>query len=97
VLQVTPELAWQQCRATDIHAAVKGREYLFVASTFNAERTLGRLCVLDNPTSQFFRKVIADKLGIGAFFDYKKYPMLDVARSSASELRELSEMTAVGV
>lgn len=95
-LKVAPELNWQQCRAADIKALVRGGEYLFVASTFEAEQTVGRLCVLETPTSQFFRKVIANKLGIGELYDYKKYPMLEIAQTSASELRELSVVAALG-
>jgi hypothetical protein len=80
-------LAWQACRAADIAHRVAGREYLFVSDRFEGAETAGLLCLLDTPTSQFFRRVVALRLGLREFYDYRRHPMLDIARSSANELR----------
>jgi len=70
-----------------------GQEYLFVADHFNRDQTIGLITLLDEGTSQFFRKVIADRLGLGEFFDYRRYPMLDIAEQSAIQLRaDLSDI-----
>lgn len=92
-----PEFNWQACRAADIKAVVNGCEYLFVSSTFQSGETKGSLCILEKPTSQFFRKVIADRLGMGEQYDYKKYPMLEMARISAHELRKHVSIAALVV
>ncbi len=84
---VAPEFGWTDCRASDVGAIASGREYLFVASKFQGASTTGSLCVLEQPTSQFFRRLIAGKLGIGDMYDYKKYPMLEIAGESAHQLR----------
>lgn len=91
----SPDLFWHECQAKDIKALAKGNEYLFVASKFSENRTTGSLCLLKSPTSQFFRKVIANKLGIAEQYDYKKYPRLDVASNSAQELRMYSNALEV--
>lgn len=83
-----PELTWTECRAKDVKILSDGKEYLFAATSFNGAETRGIICVLETPTSQFFRQVIASRLGIGGLYDYKKYPMLEMARASAFELRE---------
>lgn len=86
--EFAPELTWRECRAEDVKVVADGKEYLFAATSFNGAQTRGILCVLETPTSQFFRQVIASKLGIGDLYDYKKYPMLEMARASAFELQE---------
>lgn len=80
-------LKWLQCSVSEIRSIAKGNEYLFVAKTFAGAETSGSLCLLEAPTSQFFRRVIARKLGIADMYDYKKYPMLEIATESARKLR----------
>jgi diadenosine tetraphosphate (Ap4A) HIT family hydrolase len=82
-----PNFAWRECLVIEAGALARGREYLFVASAFRGQATKGSLCILEAPTSQFFRQLIARRLGIGDLYDYKKYPMLDIAAASARELR----------
>lgn len=85
--QSAPELSWRQCLATEVGAIANGREYLFVAGRYDGQATVGSLCVLEKSTSQFFRQLIARRLGVGDLYDYKKYPMLEIAAESARELR----------
>lgn len=81
------ERKWHPCSVFDIQSMSNGQEYLFVADQFNRDQTTGLITLLDEGTSQFFRKVIADHLGLGEFFDYRRYPMLDIAEQSATQLR----------
>ena len=83
-----PEMEWRKCFASEVKAVAACREYLFVADKFEGAGSVGSLCILTEPTSQFFRRLIARKIGIGDLYDYKKYPMLDMATQSASELRD---------
>lgn len=38
------------------------------------------------PISQFFRRVIASRVGLGELFDYKRYPMMEIGLSSLARL-----------
>lgn len=78
--------SWTSCFASEIAARVDGREYLFVADKFEGTSTRGMLCVLEESTSQFFRKVIAQRLGMAEFSDYRRYPMLDIVEASSLQL-----------
>lgn len=86
-LHYDSERKWRPCSVFDIQNLTNGQEYLFVADQFNGEQTTGFIALLDNGTSQFFRRVIAKRLGLDEFFDYRRYPMLDIAEQSAIQLR----------
>lgn len=86
-IRFAPELNWQHCTMAEVSAIASGSEYLFVANEYASQNTSGLLAKLDTPTSQFFRRVIASRLGLAEFFDYKKYPMRDIAEFSAQALR----------
>lgn len=81
-----PAHSWAPCSASEIERRVGGREYLFVSDKFEGSTTRGMLCVLQEPTSQFFRQVVAKALGKGEFFDYKRYPMLNIVAESSQGL-----------
>lgn len=36
--------------------------------------------MLERPISQYFRKVIATRIGLREFYDYKTHPMLEIAQ-----------------
>ena len=88
----SPELAWQDCTSSEIASLSNGREYLFVAEKFDGAESIGSIAILQDPISQFFRRLIARKLGIADLYDYKKYPMLDMAAQSAEELRRCANL-----
>ena len=93
-LRSAPELNWQRCAIAEVSTVASGSEYLFVANDYAGPDTSGLLAKLDTPTSQFFRRVIANRLGLAEFFDYKKYSMRDIAESSAHALRAAVMATA---
>lgn len=86
-LRFDAALKWSLCKVSDIGERVEGREYLFVSDRFEGDRTKGLLCLLETPISQFFRRVVALRLGLREFYDYRRHPMLDIALSSATSLR----------
>lgn len=87
VLRYDSTLNWVSCEARDVQEIVAEREYLFVADKFNGYRTAGLVCMPGQPVSQFFRRIVATRLGLREFYDYRRHPMLDIATSSALQLR----------
>lgn len=77
---------WERCSVTEVEERSGGREYLFVSTTVSGAETEGLLCMPNEPISQFFRRVIANRVGLGDLFDYKRYPMMEIARSSLARL-----------
>jgi len=84
--QFDPELKWQECRAADINKLCDNHEYLFMVTKLDGINTSGSIVILKTGVSQFFRKVIADSLGISEHYDYKTNPMLETATSTAERL-----------
>jgi diadenosine tetraphosphate (Ap4A) HIT family hydrolase len=80
------KLKWSFCDAKGIEKYASGREYLYVSDRYEGEKTTGLVCLLDSPISQFFRRVIAARLGLREFFDYRRHPMLDIAEQTATQL-----------
>jgi len=82
-----PSVHWSACKAQDLSGVIKGREYLFVSEAFNGDATEGYVAILATGRSQFFRRVIADKLGCPLEFDYKLHRFEAIANSTALTLR----------
>jgi len=71
---------WERCLASEISEIVGSDEYLFYSDLDedgDLSDVLGFVHVLRNETSQFFRRVIAKRLGMEMFYDYKKYLFLE--------------------
>ena len=86
-IHFAPEKHWISCFASDIQDIANGQEYLFMADACDGKGTKGLITLLDSGVSQFFRKVIASRMRIGEFYDYKSYPMTDIAEESVFHLR----------
>lgn len=86
VAQFDSSIDWRECAVSEIARFVGGKEYMFLATAFEGGDTRGYLAVLEEGRSQFFRRVIAKKLGIEAQYDYKKHPRLQIAKESANLL-----------
>lgn len=80
------EMTWEKCFVSEVAEKSQSSEYLFVADNFDGEKTQGYICLLEKEISQFFRKVIATKLGMPEKFDYKTSEMLDVSTESVQKL-----------
>ena len=75
-------LLWEPCQASQIASKTRTNEYLFYADLEKSdswEDPMGHIHVLQTSQSQFFRKLIAQKLGVPSSFDYKDFPHLAVA------------------
>ncbi|MFW3412676.1 HIT family protein [Aliarcobacter butzleri] len=82
------DLKWERCLLKDIKEKVIDKEYLFyldeVENEFN--NSLGFLHILDYPLSQYFRKVIAKRLGQLDKSDYKIFPFTENAEKTRNIL-----------
>lgn len=92
-LRYDSALTWRRCGISAVESFAAGSEYLFVADHFNGADTTGIVCLLKEPTSQFFRRVIAARLGLSELYDYKKYQMLEIATAS---YRKMSRVASTG-
>jgi len=75
-------LMWTVSQPQEVASKVGDSEYLFYSDLSGCGRwadTVGILHKLESPTSQFFRRVIAQQCGKEGYADYKRYPFLDVA------------------
>lgn len=90
-----PALIWKRCPISEIAIHANGREYLFVADDFRGQETIGFLSVLETPISQYFRRVIATRIGMSDFYNYRHFPMLEIAESSAAQLHTDATSTIV--
>lgn len=87
------QLEWETCASTQVESLALGREYLFAADGFEVG-CVGRLAILTEGRSQFFRQVIATALGRALEFNYRTHPHLEVAEATAATLRRSQERRA---
>ncbi|WP_369927216.1 HIT family protein [Xanthomonas sp. NCPPB 2632] len=86
-------IIWRRCKASEVNDTAEGNEYLFVSDTFNGAETEGQIAVLQTGRSQFFRRVIASKLGCPVEFDYKFHRFESTAVATARTLRATAQGT----
>lgn len=79
-------LAWNECGIEHVSQLSNGAEYFFCADQFIGNKTNGLICVLQQPQSQFFRKLLADAVGLAEFYDYKRYPFEEISGDTAKRL-----------
>ena len=74
-------LAWIRCTPQEIAAISDGKEYLFYADLpgHSWGNPKGHAHVLEKPTSQFFRRLIARRIGEGEAADYKIFPRVEAS------------------
>ena len=82
-------LKWVRCHASVISSMTGKSEYLFYTE-LNENKVwqdpMGFLHVLENPLSQFFRRLIASRRGGVKVSDYKRFPYLNTAMQTRSVL-----------
>jgi ATP adenylyltransferase len=86
-------LNWINCDATEIKNNVGNEEYLFYYELGNKkkwEEPVGKLHILEKPISQFFRHLIAQKIGKPEEFNYKKFPNYSIAEHTQENLSKAS-------
>ncbi len=81
----TSGLKWIQRHISEIKYEVGEREYLFYTE-LKSEKSwhdpVGYLHILKSPISQFFRHLIASRLGNDDMYDYKRFPYLENAKQT---------------
>lgn len=82
VMAFDPLRDWHVMHASEIEAASNGREYLMMATSLEDLATSSHVSIVDQPTSQFFRKVLASNLGLSDQSDYRLFPFVDRAIST---------------
>jgi len=81
-------LTWIQCKASEIRRVASEREYLFASDNASAIDPDGFLALVPNPTSQFFRKLIATKLARESEFNYRTHPNIQNTMATVASLSE---------
>lgn len=83
------EMQWIECNASEIASKSGKDEYLFYSELGTQgiwQDLVGYLHVLENPAAQFFRHLIAGRIGKSEVSDYKRFPHFDTARQTRSIL-----------
>lgn len=82
-------LDFKKIKLSELENYVKDSEYLMYSEINNENKDNDIECyvhLLDKPISQFFRKIIANKLGIPEKYDYKTNMNLDIAERTCKML-----------
>jgi diadenosine tetraphosphate (Ap4A) HIT family hydrolase len=83
-------LKWEKCFPSEITKKTQNKEYLFYLDINNKiNETMGYLHILDYPISQYFRKIIAKKIGKFHEADYKTFPFVKNAETTKTTLSKL--------
>lgn len=77
---------WMDQRASSLAKLPSNREYLFYSEDVLSDDPIGFVHILEQPTSQFFRRLIARAVGRVAESDYRQYPFLSLAAQSQQVL-----------
>lgn len=82
---------WIPCNMSDIKGIVGDREYLFFRDVGSSENTpnAGLLNIPKKTESQFFRKILASKVGLEHISDYKRFDFYDNTVLTSSILSEV--------
>lgn len=86
-LKADAELCWLPTRLQDVGVTAAGFEYLFVANRYDGLSTTGQLARLQEPRSQFFRRLIASQLKSPHLADYRAAPLEEVSTATAERVR----------
>lgn len=91
VQKAVRDLLWIRLAAHEIEQAVDDREYLLMADSPSDLASKSYLSVLNQPESQFFRRILASYLGIDQQANYRDYPFQIKAELTARKIREVIE------
>lgn len=80
---------WQQIRASNLSKLPTNDEYLFCTDDVKSEDPMGLVHVLKQPTSQFFRILVARAAQREELSDYRDFPLLPLATKTGAVLAGL--------
>lgn len=88
-IQSFKSMEWKKRNISKLSMLNKNTEYLYyyeMNEQISWTEINGYLHIVTNPTSQFFRKILAMKIGGNIDFDYKKNPQLDITLRTFEKL-----------
>ncbi len=89
IKDIKDELAFEILTFGQLSTYVKESEYLLYADTTHlSENTQCYTHILKEPTSQFFRRVIAKKIGCPDRYNYKEYNNIDISNATFKTLQK---------
>ncbi len=80
------ERNWVATRSQDIREVVGDNEYLMMANSVDELSSSTYVSFVKQPTSQFFRRVLASGIGLSAQSDYKLFPFSGKSKATSSKL-----------
>ena len=81
------DLEWKQCRSSEIKGLVGNGEYWFYAEKVkDIQDVKGYLHIIEQPESQYFRKIIAEKEKCVEKFNYKEFQFIENEKSTYEAL-----------
>jgi diadenosine tetraphosphate (Ap4A) HIT family hydrolase len=83
------DMQWIESHASEIASKTGNSEYLFYTElglSFVWNDPVGHLHNLVHPKSQYFRHLLANRIGVPELSDYKKFPHLETAQQTRDTL-----------
>ena len=68
--------SWEEVRLSEVKSFVDCQEYLLYAANAEKVNPTCRVLILQHPESQYFRRVIADLVGLSNQYDYRSFPFV---------------------
>jgi len=92
LLDMQKDMRWESCNIHNINEVVSDKEYLYYCELPLSKEAVngveGVVSTLSEPISQYFRKLIATKLGIPERYNYKEYPHIEIALKTFDSLSQ---------
>lgn len=77
---------WTDVSASEVSEFTGSREYLLMTDEPVRLAASVSVSVVEKPESQFFRRIIAEKLGLSSVADYRRHPFFDRAAETAERV-----------
>lgn len=77
---------WGEIEASELKNVVGDKDYLFYADDVGNSALTGIFTIMDQPISQYFRKVLASELGKSDSYDYREFPFIETSQRTYTTL-----------
>ncbi|MDR8729625.1 HIT family protein [Burkholderia pseudomultivorans] len=92
-----PARTWIRCSARDVEQLTGGGEYLLMADSVDALWKDAHVSQVDRPQSQFFRKILASRLGFDGQSDYRLFPFVETTERTSQRIDEVAREHCVAM
>jgi diadenosine tetraphosphate (Ap4A) HIT family hydrolase len=89
-------LDWISTDSAEVCALASNEEYLFFSDHAEEAELVGSIALLDQPRSQFFRRIIAAQIGKQDEFNYRTNPNFGNTILTASALQMRARLSSAG-